>query len=58
MPQYHVGHLDLVAQIQASVERHPGLELAGNSYNGVGIPVCLAGGQAAAERMNQYLKNT
>ena len=48
MPQYHVGHLDRVARIEAAVTRHPGLALAGAAYRGVGIPQVIASGQAAA----------
>jgi oxygen-dependent protoporphyrinogen oxidase len=51
MPQYHVGHLDRVAHIEDRVSRWPGLALAGNAYRGVGIPQCIASGQAAAERV-------
>jgi oxygen-dependent protoporphyrinogen oxidase len=51
MPQYHIGHLALVARIEARVERWPGLELAGNAYHGVGIPQCVRSGEAAAERV-------
>ncbi|MBC8112924.1 MAG: protoporphyrinogen oxidase, partial [Candidatus Saccharimonas sp.] len=32
MPQYHVGHLDRVARIEALTGRHQGLALAGNAY--------------------------
>jgi len=51
MPQYHLGHLDRVKQIEEQVQRHPGLEIAGNSYWGVGVPACVASGKSAAERM-------
>ena len=51
MPQYHVGHLKLVSQIDAEVARQDGLELAGNAYQGVGIPACVRSGQQAAERL-------
>ena len=51
MPQYHVGHLERVAQIEALVQEHIGLELAGNAYRGVGIPFCIHSGQRAAERI-------
>ena len=51
MPQYHVGHLDLVARIEARVAALPNLELAGNAYRGVGIPVCIHSGEQAAERL-------
>ena len=51
MPQYHLGHLDRVEQIEQQVATHSGLEIAGNSYWGVGIPACIASGKAAAERL-------
>ena len=51
MPQYPVGHLDRVARIDARVERHPGLRLAGNAFGGVGIPDCVRSGEQAAERV-------
>lgn len=51
MPQYHVGHKGLVEQIRARVRRLPGLALAGNAYQGVGIPHCIHSGQQAAARL-------
>lgn len=51
MPQYHVGHLDRVRRIEQSASEHPRLALAGNAYNGVGIPDCVASGERAAERV-------
>jgi protoporphyrinogen/coproporphyrinogen III oxidase len=55
MPQYHVGHVDRVATIDAQIAQIPGLELAGNAYHGVGIPFCAAGGYAAAERIAESM---
>jgi protoporphyrinogen/coproporphyrinogen III oxidase len=51
MPQYHVGHKDLVAGIEARVASIPNIQLAGNAYHGVGIPDCIHGGELAAERI-------
>jgi oxygen-dependent protoporphyrinogen oxidase len=51
MPQYHVGHADRVARIEAAVTRIPRLALAGAAYRGVGIPQVIASGQAAANRL-------
>jgi oxygen-dependent protoporphyrinogen oxidase len=51
MPQYHVGHCQLVERIEAAVARQPGLALAGNAYHGVGIPQCIHSGEQAAERV-------
>lgn len=47
MPQYEVGHLDRIAQIEGT--QVPGLILAGNSYRGAGIPDCIRSGEAAAK---------
>jgi oxygen-dependent protoporphyrinogen oxidase len=58
MPQYHVGHLDRVAHIEARAAKFPGLQLAGSAYHGVGIPHCIHSGQQAAERAWQALART
>jgi oxygen-dependent protoporphyrinogen oxidase len=55
MPQYHVGHLQCVARIEALVSHLPGLALAGNAYHGVGIPDCLHSGDTAAQALLAYL---
>jgi oxygen-dependent protoporphyrinogen oxidase len=49
MPQYTLGHLDRVAKIRQRAARHARLVLAGNAFDGVGIPDCIRAGQAAAE---------
>jgi len=51
MPQYEVGHLGLVARVEAEVARLPGLALAGGAYHGIGIGDCLREGAAAARRV-------
>src|SRR5262245_14866604 len=53
MPQYHVGHLELVSQIEARVAKLPQFALSGNAYRGVGIPFCIRSGEQAAERVVQ-----
>lgn len=50
MPRYTVGHLDRVAAVLAGLRDVPGLILAGATYHGVGIPDCVAQGEAAAAR--------
>lgn len=54
MPQYHVGHLDKVRQIEERAAAVPGLALAGNSFHGVGVPFCIHDGEQAAERLIKY----
>jgi protoporphyrinogen/coproporphyrinogen III oxidase len=41
MPQYLVGHAERREKITRLLEQYPGLYLAGNAYDGVGIPDCL-----------------
>jgi oxygen-dependent protoporphyrinogen oxidase len=53
MPQYTLGHVERLAAIDERVARLRGLALAGNAYRGIGIPDCIASGEAAAERMLQ-----
>ena len=48
MPQYEVGHLDRVAEIENEIHKLTGLALAGNSYRGAGIPDCIRSGETAA----------
>ena len=55
MPQYQVGHRDRVARINTLLAGHPRLALAGNAYEGVGIPDCVRSGEDAAERLFRAL---
>ncbi|MFM8825491.1 MAG: protoporphyrinogen oxidase, partial [Actinomycetota bacterium] len=56
MPQYHVGHVERVARIDALTARHHGLAVAGGAYAGVGIPQVIASGEAAAVRIAAFLQ--
>jgi oxygen-dependent protoporphyrinogen oxidase len=51
MAQYVVGHEEVVRQIQARLDQHPGIALAGNAYSGIGISDCVRTGRAAVERV-------
>jgi protoporphyrinogen/coproporphyrinogen III oxidase len=51
MPQYHVGHGELVKRIEAALDPFPGLALAGSAYHGVGISDCVRTGEEAAEKV-------
>ena len=52
-PQYEVGHLQRVDQIDALCP--PGVLLAGSAYRGVGLPDCIHQGQQAARAALGYL---
>jgi protoporphyrinogen/coproporphyrinogen III oxidase len=55
MPQYTLGHLDRLIQLDAALSRYGGLVVTGAGYRGVGIPDCIRDGALAAGRVIRYL---
>ena len=51
LPQYEVGHLERVAEIEALVNQQPNLWLLGNGYRGVGLPDLIRDARAAAREL-------
>jgi oxygen-dependent protoporphyrinogen oxidase len=51
MAQYTVGHQERMAGIAERLAQFPGLFLAGNAYQGIGIPDCIRMGRTTAERI-------
>jgi protoporphyrinogen/coproporphyrinogen III oxidase len=51
MAQYAVGHQERMQRIAARVAELPGLRLAGNAYEGIGIPDCIRLGRRAAKEL-------
>lgn len=47
LPQYVVGYRDLIAPARAAAQR-AGVDLAGSTYDGVGIPAAIGSGRRAA----------
>lgn len=52
MPQYTVGHRERVSGIEELRRGLPGLYLAGNGYDGLGIPDCIRSGREAAKQIS------
>jgi oxygen-dependent protoporphyrinogen oxidase len=57
MPQYYVGHLERARRIEQLASEHSRLALAGNAFDGVGIPDCVASGEKAADRIFNALRS-
>jgi protoporphyrinogen/coproporphyrinogen III oxidase len=55
MPQYNLGHPEILKRIDTELENYPGLALAGNGYRGIGIPDCIHSGELA---VNKILENS
>jgi oxygen-dependent protoporphyrinogen oxidase len=51
MAQYSVGHLERLQRIESFRQKLPGLALAGNGYNGIGVPDCVRSGAEAAGKI-------
>ena len=51
MAQYAVGHKDRMARINSRLTVLPGLRLAGNAYDGIGVPDCIRLGRKAAKEL-------
>jgi oxygen-dependent protoporphyrinogen oxidase len=56
LPQYAVGHLDRVARIRSAVAAVPGLAVCGATYDGVGVPACIASAYKAVDRVDRLLE--
>lgn len=51
MAQYAVGHQERIERINERVAALPGLRLAGNAYDGIGVPDCIRLGRKAATEL-------
>jgi protoporphyrinogen/coproporphyrinogen III oxidase len=51
MPQYNLGHPEILKRIDTALEGYPGLALAGNGYRGIGIPDCIHSGELAVNKI-------
>lgn len=58
LPQYRVGHRDLVAALRAEVGGVRGLALAGAALDGVGVAACLGAARAAVTKIMTDLSST
>ncbi len=51
LPQYLVGHRELVERLRADLAAIPGLAVCGAALDGVGVAACIASGQRAAAKV-------
>ena len=56
MAQYGVGHLDRIQLVRDRIAELPGITLAGNAYQGIGVPDCIRTGKDAADATLRALK--
>jgi oxygen-dependent protoporphyrinogen oxidase len=58
MAQYAVGHKERIARINERVAALPGLRLAGNAYDGIGVPDCIRLGRKAAREVTALAQSS
>jgi protoporphyrinogen/coproporphyrinogen III oxidase len=57
-PQYEVGHLQRVAQIERRLTSLPGIFVTGSGFRAIGIPDCISDARATATRAAEFLAGT
>lgn len=57
LPQYRLGHEDLIAQIRTIGHRQPGLFVTGNYLGGISVAACLDGAVDTADRVVAFLED-
>jgi protoporphyrinogen/coproporphyrinogen III oxidase len=55
LPQYGVGHLEVIERVEHAVAETPGLAITGALLHGVGIPACIATAERAATRLATHI---
>jgi oxygen-dependent protoporphyrinogen oxidase len=58
MPQYNLGHPERLKRIERSLSAYPCLALAGNAYQGIGIPDCIHSGEMAVQKIYSELSES
>ncbi len=51
MPQYNLGHQEILAALSELLASHPGIALTGAAYRGVGIPDCVSDAASQANAL-------
>jgi oxygen-dependent protoporphyrinogen oxidase len=54
LPQYSVGHLDRMAELESLLAATPTLRLVGSAYYGVGLPDLVRQGRSAARSLSTH----
>ena len=57
IPQYAIGHLDIVARIHEVESHQPGLFVSGNFIGGISVGDCVIQSERIADRVEVFLNN-
>ena len=57
MPQYNIGHMEIMETIDREMEKNRGLYVTGSAYRGIGIPDCIQNAEITAEKISASLSS-
>ncbi|CAB9517145.1 Protoporphyrinogen oxidase 1, chloroplastic [Seminavis robusta] len=55
IPQYELGHSDIIQELEAAEKKQPGLWVCGNYRTGVAFPDCVTFGYEQAKKVKSFL---
>jgi oxygen-dependent protoporphyrinogen oxidase len=55
IPQYELGHLEILSELEEAEKKTPGLWVCGNYRSGVAFPDCVTFGYEQAKVVKEYL---
>lgn len=55
IPQYHIGHLELMNSIEQFEQRQPGMFLSGNYRGGISVGDCIIQSEKISQRVIEFL---
>jgi oxygen-dependent protoporphyrinogen oxidase len=58
IPQYEIGHLDIIKELEEAEAKIPGLWVCGNYRTGVAFPDCVTFGYDHAKVVKEYLEKS
>ncbi len=56
IPQYHLGHLSIVEQIEQFEAEHPGFFLSGNFRGGIAVGDCVINSEKISKKVSEHLE--
>jgi len=57
IPQYNLGHLSIIEQVERFEQRHPGMFVSGNFRGGISVGDCIINSDKTARRVQNFLEN-
>ena len=57
IPQYNLGHLSIIGQLEQFERQHPGIFISGNFRGGISVGDCIINSEITAQRVQNFLRN-